>query len=264
VTSEETAWASSIFAKYPDRNGILLTHDYLQPSTAVDGRDSALAPVDGATLFNRVVAHNPNVVLVLGGHRHGVGTNVKAAEGRSGDAVVELLADYQAYTVSADRLGLTEIGGYAPEDQLRFGASFFRFLQFDVDAGTMTIDTYSPLLGEFGATEYDGLGRYDGSADDTVVPIDLTSRTTTLATDSLAVYVPHREIGSSKVASGGTATVEWDRLKRDTAYAWVVTARSADGGVTASAPQVFVTSDDRGRPGRWDRDDHLWGFFQDR
>ncbi|WP_418274963.1 metallophosphoesterase [Isoptericola jiangsuensis] len=263
VTREETAWASSVFERYPDRNGILLTHDYLQPSTAVDGRDAALSPVDGATLFNTVVSDNPNVFLVLGGHRHGVGTNVKDAGHGSGDAVVEMLADYQFYTVSADRLGLTEVGGYAPEDQLRFGASFLRMLQFDVDAGTMTVDTYSPLLGEFGASEHDDEQRYDGSEDDTVVPVDLTSRTTTISTGSLAVYVPRREIGQVRVASGATAQVGWDGLRRDTAYAWVVTARSAGGGVTASAPQVFVTADDRGRPGRWDRHEDVWKHFRD-
>jgi hypothetical protein len=263
VTREETAWASSVFERYPDRNGILLTHDYLQPSTAVDGRDAALSPVDGVTLYNTVVAENPNVFLVLGGHRHGVGTNVKDAGHGSGDAVVEMLADYQFYTVSADRLGLTEVGGYAPGDQLRFGASFFRMLQFDVDAGLMTVDTYSPLLDEFGATEYDDEQRYDGSEDDTVVPVDLTSRTTTVSTDSLAAYVPHREIGQRTVASGDTATVGWKGLRRDTAYAWVVTATSSRGGVRTSAPQVFVTADDRGRPGRWDRGDDLWRYFQD-
>ncbi|PFG42021.1 calcineurin-like phosphoesterase family protein [Isoptericola jiangsuensis] len=264
VTREETAWASSVFERYPDRNGILLTHDYLQPSTAVDGRDAALSPVDGATLFNTVVARNPNVFLVLGGHRHGVGTNVKDAGHGSGDAVVEMLADYQFYTVSADRLGLTEVGGYAPDDQLRFGASFFRLLQFDVDRGLMTVDTYSPLLDEFGATEHDDEQRYDGSEDDTVVPVDLSSRTTSVSTDSLAVHVPHREVGERTVASGDTARVVWKGLRPDAAYAWVVTARSAGGGVTTSLPQVFVTTDDRGRPGRWERHQDVGRFFRDR
>jgi hypothetical protein len=136
-------------------------------------------------------------------------------------------------------------------------------LQFDVDAGLMTVDTYSPLLDEFGATEYDDEQRYDGSEDDTVVPVDLTSRTTTVSTDSLAAYVPHRELGQRTVSSGDTATVDWKGLRRDTAYAWVVTATSSRGGVTTSAPQVFATADDRGRPGRWDRGDDLWRYFQD-
>nr|BFF18251.1 hypothetical protein GCM10025730_17720 [Promicromonospora thailandica] len=38
VTRDEAEWAASIFERYPDRNGILLTHDYLEPSSAPDGR----------------------------------------------------------------------------------------------------------------------------------------------------------------------------------------------------------------------------------
>ncbi|OLT54319.1 hypothetical protein [Cellulosimicrobium sp. CUA-896] len=48
----------------------------------------------------------------------------------------------------------------------------------------MIVDTYSPWLENFGATEYDDEGRYDGREDDFTVPVDLTSRTTTLSTDA--------------------------------------------------------------------------------
>ncbi|MFD1934507.1 metallophosphoesterase [Nonomuraea mangrovi] len=261
VTREEAEWADSVFKKFSDRNGILLSHDYLVPSTNPDGRGTGFSAPDGSMLYKTVVEKNPNVFLILAGHEHGVGTNVKPKVGQVGNGVVELLADYQFYTVSADRLGLTQIGGYNPQDQLQFGASFFRMLQFNVKRAELTVDTYSPLLNDFGAGEFDPLRRYDGREDNMVLPVDLTSRTTSFQTDSLALYKPTRIIGKSTVTSGRVASVTWDRLKDDTAYAWFVTARSTGGGVTASEPSVFVTKDEHGRPGTWGADSPMYRWF---
>lgn len=261
VTREEAEWADSVFTQFPERNAILLTHDYLQPSTQPDGRDAPLSGADGSMLYNTIVKDNPNVFLILAGHHHGVGTNVKPDVGEIGHGVVELLADYQFYTVSADRLGLTEIGGYQPDDQLQFGASFLRLLQIDVDRGIMNVDTYSPLLDEFGATEYDDRHRYDGTEDDMVLPIDLTSRVTSIHTDSVALYVPTQVVGESTVASGEVASVEWTGLKPGTVYAWIVTARSAGGGESTSEPAVFITTDASGNPGTWDESSPLFPYF---
>ncbi|MDQ0574450.1 metallophosphoesterase [Agromyces albus] len=262
VTREEAEWAGGIFAQFPDRNGILLSHDYLAPSTQPDGRNASFSAPDGSMLYNTVVEKNANVFLILAGHEHGVGTNVKARVGEVDRGVVELLADYQFYTVSADRLGLTEIGGYQPDAQLQFGASFFRLLQIDVDRGIMNVDTYSPLLDEFGATEYDDRKRYDGTEDNMVLPVDLTSRTTSFHTDSVALYVPTQVVGETTVASGEVASIEWAKLKPGTAYAWLVTARSAGGGETTSEPSVFITSDAAGRPGVWNEGSPLFPYFR--
>ncbi|WP_125636304.1 metallophosphoesterase [Nonomuraea sp. WAC 01424] len=261
VTRDEAEWADSIFKKFPDRNGILLSHDYLVPSTNPDGRGAGFSAPDGSMLYKTVVEKNPNVFLILAGHEHGVGTNVKPKVGQVGNGVVELLADYQFYTVSADRLGLTEIGGYKPDDQLQFGASYFRLLQFNVKRAELSVDTYSPLLGDFGAGEFDPLRRYDGREDNMVLPVDLTTRTTSFQTDSLALYKPTKIIGRSTAASGQVASVTWKHLKDDTAYAWFVTARSAGGGVTASEPSVFVTKDEHGRPGKWGPDSPMYRWF---
>ncbi|MQY12377.1 hypothetical protein SRB5_25100 [Streptomyces sp. RB5] len=252
VTREEAEWADSVFKRYPDRNGILLSHDYLAPSSNPDGRGAPFSAPDGSMLYKRVVQPNANVFLILAGHEHGVGTNIKPQVGEVGRGVVELLADYQFYTVSADRLGLTEIGGYEPDSQLQFGAAFFRLLQFDVDRSELTVDTYSPLLDEFGATEYDTNHRYDGREDNMVLPIDLNTRTTTFRTDSVALYNPVRVIGTDRAESGSTASVVWDGLRPGTAYAWLVTARSGGGGVTASEPAVFVTREADGSRGTLD------------
>ncbi len=241
VTREEAEWADGIFERYPDRNGILMTHAYLAASTQKDGRNAGFATPDGSPLYKYVVEPNDNVFLVLAGHVHGVTTNVKPKVGQIADGVVELLADYQAFTVPAGRVGLGTIGGYDPAERLRFGASYFRLLQFDVDRAEMSVDTYSPFLDDFGADEWDPDARYDSTADNLVLPVDLTTRTTSLVTDSLAVYAPTRVIGTTAVASGDVASVRWDRLKRGTQYAWIVTATTRGGGVPAAAPAFFTT-----------------------
>ncbi|KQZ67130.1 metallophosphoesterase [Nocardioides sp. Root151] len=250
VTREEAEWADAVFKRYADRNAILLSHDYLKPSTKPDGRDGTFSAPDGSLLYNTLVLDNPNVFLILAGHEHGVATNVKPDVGVVGNNVVELLADYQFYETPASMLGLDEIGGYQPDQGLRFGASYFRMLQFDVDRGEMSVDTYSPLLDDFGATEFDPLKRYDGREDTMVLPVELGSRTTSFSTESLGLYSPTKVVGEVTVPSGQVASVTWQGLRPDTAYAWIVTSTSSGGGVNTSRPQVFATADAKGRPSK--------------
>lgn len=242
VTDEEAAWADGVLEQFADRNAILLAHDYLAPSTNPDGRGAPFSTPDGRLLYSKVVEPNPNVFLVLSGHEHGVGINVKRDVGTPGNGVVELLADYQFYEVTAQEAGLTEIGGYAPDQGLRLGSSYLRLLQFDVDRSELVVDTYSPWLENFGATEYDDRRRYNGLEDDFTVPVDLTTRTTTLVTDAVALYAAAEEIGSVSVPSGEVARVTWDGLDAGALHAWVVTATSAGGGTAVSPVTTFTTA----------------------
>lgn len=264
VTKEEAAWASSIFQRYHDRNGILLSHDYLKPSSAPDARGATFSAPDGSVLYQQVVEKNANVFLVLAGHEHGVGTNLKTKVAGGATVyhnVVELLADYQFYTVPAgelfpeqvDEAGGVDVDGdgdvdHQATDRLQFGASFLRMLQFDVERGEMSIDTYSPYFDNFGATEYDIRAdgsqtkpRYNGAEDNMVLPVDLSSRVTSFGTDSVAAYVPTETIGTDEVVAGETATATWADLAPGTSYGWVVTARTADGGSAVAEPAVFRT-----------------------
>ncbi|TYL50080.1 DUF5011 domain-containing protein [Nocardioides sp. BGMRC 2183] len=258
VTQEEADWASSVFERYGDRNGILLTHAYIAPSTAPDGRGAGFS-ADGSRLFDEVVTDNPNVFLVLAGHEHGVGTNVKSDVGVTVEhGVVELLADYQFYTVAASELwpdkvvnGSIDLDGdgvndHAAGDQLQFGASFLRLLQFDVAKSQVSIDTYSPYFDNFGATEYDNRGRYNGAEDNLVLPVDLETRTTSFETDALTVVTPTETvIGEDTAKSGWPATVEWSGLDEGELYAWVADSRAAGGEPVRGLRQfggVFVAT----------------------
>ncbi|UMG91149.1 LamG-like jellyroll fold domain-containing protein [Nocardioides sp. TF02-7] len=243
VTQEEADWASSVFERFPDRNGILISHAYIAPSTAPDGRGAGFS-VDGSRLYDEVVLDNPNVFLVLAGHEHGVGTNLKTDIGATvAHNVVELLADYQFYKVTAGELwpekvaadGTIDLDGdgtsdHRASDLLQFGASWLRLLQFDVERSEVSIDTYSPFLDDFGATEYDDRKRYNGAEDNLVLPVDLSTRTTTFETDALTVVTPtDTVIGEATARSGWPATVEWSGLTEGEVYAWVSDSRTADG-----------------------------------
>ncbi|WP_454084185.1 LamG-like jellyroll fold domain-containing protein [Georgenia sp. Marseille-Q6866] len=247
VTAEEADWAASVFERYSDRSGILLAHAYLGASSQPDGRSSTYTG-DGGILSERVVDRSPNVFLVLSGHVHGVGTNVDGDAGVTVDrrhGVVEILADYQEYRVPAAEVWPDHVlpaGGvdldddgvadYGDADGIILGASFLRLLQIDTGSSTMSVDTYSPFLDNFGATEYDGHNRYNGAEDNFTVPIDLPTRTTTLATDGLSVLTPtDKVIGESTVRSGWPASVEWSGLTEGELYAWTATSRDASGEV---------------------------------
>src|SRR5699024_4689790 len=216
VTQEEADWADSVFTRYSDRNGILLTHGHLLASSEPDGRTTDLG-ADGSKLYDEIVRANDNVFLVLSGHFHGVGTGVETIAGDEGDTkVVQLLADYQGYMVpagtvfteercaaagldpttqcvvgSGEDAGKIDVDGdgswaHLATDALPLGASFLRMLQFDIEDSTMSVDTYSPFLDEFGATPYDHgsspattpepVDRYNGSEDNFTVPVNLSTR----------------------------------------------------------------------------------------
>lgn len=266
VTQEESDWADAVFKRFPDRNGILMTHGYLGTSKKPDGRDAALG-ADGSKLYDEIVRDNRNVFLVLGGHFHGVGTNIETIAGK-GHKVVQMLADYQGYMVPASTIFTKErcaAAGLDPEtqcvfgagehegkidvdgdgswdhfasDKLAMGASFLRMLQFDTKQNTMSVDSYSPFLDEFGTAEYDHgsspkdtpepIERYNGAEDNLTVPIDLTTRTTSFATAGLTVASPTDEvIGKRTVRSGMPAVVRWEGLTEGETYAWM--ARSTEG-----------------------------------
>ncbi|MGH1563721.1 LamG-like jellyroll fold domain-containing protein [Mumia sp. DW29H23] len=238
VTAEETAWADEVLKQYADRNAILLTHAYTTPSVNPNGRGAGWS-YDGKRVFDSVVKKNENVFLVLSGHEHGVDIEVRRNVGKQGNHVVDLLADYQFYKVTAEELGLTEVGGYTPETPLQFGSSFFRMLQFDVDSSEMAVDTFSPLLENFGATEYDDRKRYDGTEDDTRLPVQLETRRTSFGTNALVVADPTDEvIGTVTTRSGWPATVTWDGLEAGTTYAWHATSVDATSGEELAAGEV--------------------------
>ena len=223
---DEIDWASDVLKQHADRKAIFLTHEYLRPSLDSEGRGGAHSGA-GRKMFEEIVLPNDNVFLTLSGHTHGVALNIKRDVGRQGRTVVEMLANYQFYKVGNEK---------------RVG--HFRLLQFDIDASEVSVNTYSPVLGDHNADDYDTSGDRDylPSADEFRVPVDLASRTTSFGTDAVGLAIrTNQVIGVDDVASGELATATWPGLEPDSRYAWY--ARSADdfGGRSESAVFTFRT-----------------------
>ena len=140
---EELAWAEQVVLAHPDHNVIIATHEHVTPLTleapAMRSANSRWVS-RGQELWERVIAPNRNVVLVLSGHFHGIGQIVtENAGGLEGHTVVELLADYQEFR--------THTGERA--------TGFFRMLQLDIDGGAIAVDTRSVRLAENASADYD-------------------------------------------------------------------------------------------------------------
>lgn len=164
-------WANEILQSFPDRDALLFTHAYLRASGNADG-SKAIGNIgygdNGHLLRTQVVEKNDNLAMVSAGHYHGTTWNHNY--NGDGGPVFEMLADYQNYEVGGER-----------------NTGFMRLLQFDMDAGEVKVNTYSPKLGAMGAIGYDPDGRYMASSDEYTAPLSLSTRGTTLMTDQMRI-----------------------------------------------------------------------------
>lgn len=209
IGQPEYDWANEVLARYPERNAIFATHEYL----GVDGSYSG----QGAEIFEEVIVPNENVFLVLAGHNHGVAYNVKRVGER---AVVEMMANYQ----------------FAEDEQGRRATGYLRMLQFDVAAGTMDVNTYSPFL--------DDENYFEDEKEEFTVDVDLRPAERLVATDALWLQArTDRVIGAPvDVPSGGEAAVTWDGLAPDRTHHWYAEATDAFGGSLRSPVWGFQTA----------------------
>jgi 3',5'-cyclic AMP phosphodiesterase CpdA len=230
------AWANEVIGAHPDHNVVFATHEYLNPDGSLSTPDNYRWTSMADRYWNEIILPNDNVFMVLAGHHHGVALNIKRdVNGVEGRIVVEMMANYQNFT----------------DPNGRFNAGFLRLLQFDVDAGLMAVNTYSPLREEHNAWEYkpaDLPYAYDDATDEFVVEVDLnTSYDKRIATDLIAPHAASEAIGSASAADGATVAVTWDDLAFCASYVWVADAADANGRTARSAAAVL---DVPGRGGR--------------
>ena len=139
----EIAWAEGVVTSHPDYNVVISTHEHVTPLTLIEEAHRSVNSrwiSHGQDLWDRVIAPNRNVVIVLSGHFHGLGKIVtENAGGIEGHDVVELLADYQEFR--------THDGERA--------TGFQRLLQIDLASQTVAVDTFSATLGESSSAEHD-------------------------------------------------------------------------------------------------------------
>jgi 3',5'-cyclic AMP phosphodiesterase CpdA len=229
-------WANEVIGAHPDHNVIFATHEYLHPDGSLSTPDNYRWTSLADRYWNEIVLPNDNVFLVLAGHHHGVALNIKRdVNGVEGRIVVEMMANYQNFE----------------DPNGRFNAGFLRLLQFDLDAGLMAVNTYSPIREEHNAWEYkpDDLPfEYDDATDEFVVEVDLnTSYDKRIATDLIAPHAAAEALGSASAADGTTVAVTWDDLEFCTSYVWSAEASDANGRTARSAAALLEVP---GRGGR--------------
>jgi GNAT superfamily N-acetyltransferase len=145
---EVLAWAQTVIDAHPDHPTIISTHDYLDRH----GRRRANPIVDLARvdpdhhntadqIFEKLIAPNDQIFLVLCGHHHGQALRIDRNE--AGHAVIQILADYQ------DR-GQSGLDAGQPRDEffggpVGIGDGWFRLLDFDLGAERprLSVRTYS-------------------------------------------------------------------------------------------------------------------------
>ncbi|SEC65882.1 metallophosphoesterase [Rhodococcus koreensis] len=150
-------WAEDVLAAHPDRNVVIGSHYYLDEDGSL--RMSGFGDIGtsaGQQIWNRLVVPFDTVFLVLAGHVDGQTTVTDRKVGDTDRKVVELLADYQYFTVN----GLRETG-------------FQRLLQFDVDGGALAVTTHSPTLDSFRVEDFDPQRRYAAGDGDFVTDVEL-------------------------------------------------------------------------------------------
>lgn len=139
-TDNTLKWADSIIVSNPDKHVILNTHAYLycdstlhdgddwwRPQAYGIGKDSLRTVNDGGDIWNKLLSKHSNVVAVFCGHilKSGVGTLV--SEGKHGNKVYQMLANYQRGVIGSN-LG---------------GEGYLRIVTFDRGKKEIRVKTFS-------------------------------------------------------------------------------------------------------------------------
>lgn len=160
--SKAVEWARSVFMKYPDDRVVFVTHAYtyfddtrydfakygdeqewnpraygtsrVHPERLASGKDAVLATddfhpdgaYDGEMLWNELLSAHPGLFLVLSGHVLGDGTGRVTSRGKAGNAVHQVLANYQ----------MLDEGGLG----------YLRLVELAPDGRRLSMKTYSPSL----------------------------------------------------------------------------------------------------------------------
>jgi hypothetical protein len=131
------AWTNGVLRKHRERRAIIVTHGYLfRDNQRYDHRQGkqrasphgyAGDGADGETLWNEVVRKHPNVMIVICGHVRTGGLGYRASKGNSGNTVHQMMANYQKLP--------------------KGGKGYMRLLEFQPDAKTVRVRTFSPSNG---------------------------------------------------------------------------------------------------------------------
>lgn len=142
-------WAADIIKKHPKYKVIINTHAYLYsddtrmskernhkwlPQDYGIGKDTAKGAVNnGEQMWEKLVKNYPNIMFVFCGHVCNDGTGSLVSEGKYGNKVYQMLANYQ--------------GGVEGTEKGVNG--FLRFITIDPQNSAISVKTYSPYVDKY-------------------------------------------------------------------------------------------------------------------
>ena len=161
------AWAQGVIDSHPGSPTIITTHSYLSPPPWGDDKLPLVEPAprnparhlvaspagwnDATSLWNKLIAPNDQVFLVLCGHSwtpanaNGVskGENIRIDNNKAGHPVYQVLTDYQ---------GNTSLGSGG-------GDGWYRFMQFDMEKNSIHFTTRNSYANKYAGQ--DGASTFD-------------------------------------------------------------------------------------------------------
>ena len=142
-------WADKVVSDHPKHKVIINTHAYLyaddthmsekrnhhwRPQSYKLGKETGDNAVnDGEQMWEKLVSRYPNILFVFSGHVLHDGTGYLVSEGKHGNKVYQMLANYQ--------------GGV--ENTVKGGNGFLRRLTINPAEKKITVKTYSPYVNEY-------------------------------------------------------------------------------------------------------------------
>jgi len=218
----EIAWMNEVLARYPERKAIINLHEYMLTN-------GGLGPIP-QQIQDEVVATNPNVMMVTGGHYHDAFTRIDEFDD-DGDGV----PDRKVHQMLFDYQGLPE-----------GGQSFLRLLHFDSEAGRVLLRTFSPYLDAYNSDD-PALDLEHQQFEMSYADLGIVPRTKVLATDALTVDVlTDRTIAAFDDVESGSTVTDWWYDRPDGAYSWYVMTSDPYGAVHRSPVSTFTVD----QPGR--------------
>lgn len=128
--NEVLAWANRVCQENAERQVIILTHSYLNNENERITKKYPVEGNSGEEMWQKLVSQQPNIFMVLCGHSAGDGYLV--SDGVHGNAVHQVLCDYQA--------------------RHNGGESWLRYMTFSPLEDRIDVFTYNPSLDTFEET----------------------------------------------------------------------------------------------------------------
>jgi hypothetical protein len=142
-------WASEVIEMHPSHKVMINTHAYMYcddtrmsadrghrwlPRYAGLGKETGAEAVNnGEQIWEKLVSLHSNILMVVSGHVLDDGVGTLVSEGKHGNKVYQMLANYQA----------------AVKGSVNGGNGFLRILTIDPAAGRISVRTYSPYIDEY-------------------------------------------------------------------------------------------------------------------